>query len=212
MPDIPLVKICGLTDPAEAAACAQAGAWAIGLVFAAESPRYVTVEGALAVSQALPDAVKRFGVFVTVEPDDAAEIAAVCRLTHIQVHDRDADIAELRQATGCAVVQGVAVSGADDLAFARSSEADLVLVDASVPGRHGGTGRTFNWDLLRDTPLDRPFLLAGGLTPENVGEAVSRVAPAFVDTSTGVESAPGRKDLARVAAFIAAARGSVVAA
>lgn len=212
MPETPLVKICGLTDPAEAAACAGLGAWAIGLVFAEESPRLVTLDQALAVSQALPDATRRFGVFVTVAPDDAAEIAAVCRLTHIQVHDRDADIAALRSATGCAVVHGISVAGADDVAFARSSPADLVLVDASVPGRHGGTGRTFDWDLLAGSGLGRPYMLAGGLNPENVGEAVTRLNPPIVDASSGVESVPGHKDPARVAAFIAAARGAAVPA
>lgn len=212
MPDAPLVKVCGLTDPAEAAACAELGAWAIGLVFAPESPRVVSVERALAVVQAVPDTVRRFGVFVRLDPVDAAEIAALCRLTHLQVHDPDTDFGLLRAATGCSVVQGVSIDGPAALDVARGSAADLVLLDASVPGRHGGTGQRFDWSLLEAAELGRPFMLAGGLDPGNVAEAVRRLRPPIVDVSSGVERAPGSKDPERVRAFIAATRDAVVAA
>jgi phosphoribosylanthranilate isomerase len=100
------------------------------------------------------------------------------------------------------VFQGFSVQGPADIAAARSSRADLVFLDASVRGRHGGTGRTFDWAVLDETPLKRPFVLAGGLDPGNVAEAVRRVRPWGVDVSSGVESSPGHKDLVRVAAFI----------
>jgi phosphoribosylanthranilate isomerase len=106
------------------------------------------------------------------------------------------------------VIEAVAVADADSLERARASEADMVMLDAAVPGRLGGTGRAFDWTLLEERPLGRPFALAGGLRPESVGDAVLRLRPAMVDVSTGVESSPGRKDVGRVRAFVAAVAGA----
>lgn len=208
----PLVKICGITTPADARCCAEAGAWGIGLVFAAESPRRVDVPTATAVAAAVPHGVARVGVFVDAAPDEMAEVARWVRLTHLQVHG-DADPEAARRASGLPVIAGVRVDGPAALARARASAADLVLLDASVAGLHGGTGTAFDWSLLEGEPLGRPFALAGGLRPETVGEAVARLRPAMVDVSSGVEAAPGRKDPARVAAFLAAveAAGAVPA-
>jgi phosphoribosylanthranilate isomerase len=195
----PLVKVCGLTSPAEAAACAALGAWAVGVVFAPESPRRVDAERARAVLDALPPMTVRVGVFVDAAPDELSALAAHCGLTHVQVHGTDP--AEARAATGLPVIEGVGVDGPAALDRARASAADLVLLDASVPGRHGGTGTAFDWSLL-DEPLGRPYALAGGLTPQNVAQAVSRARPDVVDVSSGVESAPGRKDPALVRLFM----------
>ena len=205
------VKVCGLTVPAEARACAELGAWGIGVVFAAESPRRIDAARAAEVMAAVPAGVARVGVFVGASPAEMASVARVAGLTHLQVHDGDPD--EARRASGLPVIEGVRVSGPAALARARASAADLVLLDAAVPGRHGGTGRSFDWSLLEGRPLGRPFVLAGGLRPENVAEAVARVAPDVVDVSSGVESAPGRKDPERVRAFVAAvaAAGPVAA-
>lgn len=205
------VKVCGLTVPEEARACAELGAWGIGVVFAAESPRRIDAARAAEVMAAVPAGVARVGVFVGASAAEMASIARVAGLTHLQVHDGDPD--EARRASGLPVIEGVRVSGPAALARARASAADLVLLDAAVPGRHGGTGRSFDWSLLEGRPLGRPFVLAGGLRPENVAEAVARVAPDVVDVSSGVESAPGRKDPERVRAFVAAvaAAGPVAA-
>ncbi len=205
------VKVCGLTVPEEARACAELGAWGIGVVFAAESPRRIDAARAAEVMAAVPAGVARVGVFVGASPAEMASVARVAGLTHLQVHDGDPD--EARRASGLPVIEGVRVSGPAALARARASAADLVLLDAAVPGRHGGTGRSFDWSLLEGSPLGRPFVLAGGLRPENVAEAVARVAPDVVDVSSGVESAPGRKDPERVRAFVAAvaAAGPVAA-
>lgn len=203
-----LVKICGLTDAAEAAACASLGAWAIGVVFAPESPRRVDVARARRVLADLPAGVRRVGVFVDPEPDAVAEAVRVAELTDVQLHGVG-DLAPVRAAVDVPIFQGLAVDGPQAVARARASAADLVLLDASVPGRHGGTGRTFDWDLLREHPPARPFILAGGLDPANVADAIARTRPTGVDVSSGVEAAPGRKDLDRVAAFIAAARQTV---
>ncbi len=210
MPEPPLIKICGLTEPAEAAACAALGVWAIGVVFAEESPRRVGVERARQVLAGLPAAVRRVGLFVDADPHEVAAAARTCGLTHVQLHG-PADVERCRELSGCEVIQAFAVSGPGVLDEARRSDADLVLLDASVPGRHGGTGTSFDWRVLEAADLGRPFALAGGLDASNVAEAVRRTAPAIVDVSSGVESAPGRKDPARVAAFVSAARAAVAA-
>lgn len=200
------VKICGLTDPEEARACAALGAWGIGLVFAAESTRRVGVTDAVRIAAALPADVARVGVFVDAAADAVARTARRVGLTHIQFHgDGDADA--LRAATGgLPVIEGIRVDGAAAVERARHSRADFVLLDAAVPGAHGGTGVTFDWALLeRAAPLARPFGLAGGLSAANVGAAIARVRPRLVDVSSGVESRPGRKDPASVEAFLLAA-------
>jgi phosphoribosylanthranilate isomerase len=205
--DPPRVKICGLTVPEEAAACAAAGAWAVGMVFAEGSPRRVGPEDAAAITEALPAGVERVGVFVDPDPREVAAIASGCGLTWVQAHGA-VDVAALRAATGLPVIAGVAVDGPEAIGRAEASPADLVLLDAAVPGRHGGTGRAFRWEILEERPLGRPFALAGGLTPANVAEAVRRLRPAVVDVSSGVERAPGRKDPERVRAFLAAVAGA----
>lgn len=204
------VKVCGLTDPDEARACAALGVWGIGLVFAAESSRLVEAVQAVRIAAAVPAGVARVGVFVDETPDEVARVARRVGLTHIQFHgagDPDA----LREATGgLPVIEGVRVDGAEAVERARTSRADFVLLDAAVPGAHGGTGVTFDWTLLEQAgPLGRPFGLAGGLRATNVGDAVARVRPHLVDVSSGVEARPGRKDVSRVEAFLLAAAAPV---
>lgn len=208
MPDTqPLVKVCGLTNPAEAAACADLGVWAIGVVFAPESVRCVDIDQARSICAVVPAHVRRVGVFVDPDPAMAASAVSGAGLTDVQLHGRRVDVDRIRAAVGVPVFQGFPVAGASDLVAARASHADLVFLDASVSGRHGGTGELFDWELLERTPLERPFVLAGGLDPDNVFDAVRRVRPWGVDVSSGVESGPGRKDPARVAAFMQAVRG-----
>jgi len=202
------IKICGLTDPAEAAACAALGAWAIGVVFVPDTPRYVTVEQAARVTDALPENVRRVGLFVDTDPDRIAEVVRLCRLTDVQLHGAGVDVAATRAAVDCGVIQAFAVDGPAAIDAARRSDADLVLLDAAVTGRHGGTGRRFDWSLLEGEALGRPFAVAGGLDPTNVAEAVRRVGPDVVDVSSGVERSPGRKDPALVDAFMTAARSA----
>ena len=205
------VKVCGLTTPEDALACAALGVWGIGVVFAAESPRRVDAATAAAVLAGLPASVARVGVFVGAGADEMAATAATVGLTHLQVHG-DADPAGARRASGLPVIQGIAVDGPEAVERARASAADLVLLDASVAGLHGGTGTTFDWSLLEDDALGRPFALAGGLRPDNVSEALRRLRPVIVDVSSGVESSPGRKDPARVRAFVDAVAGAARAA
>ena len=200
------VKICGLTVPEEARACAELGVWGIGVVLAAGSRRRVDAARAAEVLAAVPDGVARVGVFVAAPPAEVADVATRAGLTHVQLHDGDPDAA--RRAAGLPVIEAVRVSGAGSLRRARESAADLVMLDAAVPGRHGGTGRSFDWSLLEERPLGRPFALAGGLRPETVADAVARLRPAMVDVSSGVEASPGRKDAELVRAFVAAVAGA----
>lgn len=205
------IKVCGLTTPVDAAACAGVGIWGIGVVFAANSPRRVDAATAAAVVAAVPPSLARVGVFVGASAREMADTAARVGLTHIQVHG-DADPGEVRDVSGLPVIQGIPMGGPAALERARASAADLVLLDAAVAGMHGGTGTAFDWSLLEDDVLGRPFALAGGLRPDNVAEALRRLSPVLVDVSSGVESAPGRKDPARVAAFAEAVAGAARAA
>jgi phosphoribosylanthranilate isomerase len=204
----PPVKVCGLTDVEEARACAEAGAWGIGLVFASASPRHVGVDRACAIVAALDPGVARVGVFVDADPAEVADVARKAGLTHVQVHGAS-DAEAVRAASGLPVIEGVRVDGPAAIERARASAADLVLLDAAVPGAHGGTGIAFDWGLIEATTLGRPFGVAGGLRPENVAEAVRRLRPALVDVSSGVERRPGRKDIARVIAFLQAVDAQV---
>lgn len=207
----PRVKVCGLTDPGEAVACARLGAWGIGVVLARGGPRGLSPARAAEVLGALPEGVARVGVFVDAGPDELGRAAATCGLTHVQLHGT-LDVAAARRATGLPVIEGVRVDGPAALERARASAADLVLLDAAVPGRHGGTGVPFDWTLLAGAPLGREFALAGGLRPENVAGALALLRPSLLDVSSGVESAPGRKDPERVRWFIAAAEGRLAPA
>jgi phosphoribosylanthranilate isomerase len=201
------IKVCGLTTPEDAAACALLGIWGIGVVFAEASPRRVDAHTAAAVVAAVPASVARVGVFVGASAREMAETAALVGLTHIQVHG-DADPEEARRVSGLPVIQGIAMEGPAALERARASAADLVLLDAAVAGLHGGTGTTFDWTLIEGAALGRPFALAGGLRPENVAGALGRLRPVLLDVSSGVEASPGRKDAARVRAFADAVAGA----
>jgi phosphoribosylanthranilate isomerase len=204
---VPGVKVCGLTIPEQAAQCAALGAWGIGVVLAEESSRRLDPQRAARVLSAVPAGVARVGVFVGGTTGYIARVAAGCGMTHVQLHGV-ADPVAVARATGITVIEAVAVDGPAAIDRARASRADLVLLDGSVAGRHGGTGVSFDWEILAARPLGRPFLLAGGLTPENVADAVARVRPDVVDVSSGVEERPGVKDLALVRRFIEQARGA----
>ena len=200
------VKICGVTRPEDAHAAVMFGASAVGMILAPGTRRTVGLAAGRAIMEAVPAPVWRVGVFVSPSPEAVAEAIAACGLTHVQLHGI-VDIGALRLAApGTTLLESIRVDGAEALARARVSTADLVLLDAAVPGQHGGTGTVFDWTILERAPLGRDFILAGGLTPDNVGEAVRRASPRIVDVSSGVESAPGVKDLGLIARFITQAR------
>jgi phosphoribosylanthranilate isomerase len=195
------VKICGITNVADALAAAQAGADALGFMFFEGSPRYVSLESACEIVRALPPFVVKVGVFVNAPDDLVVEAARRCGLNILQFHGDEPPEQCLRY--GLMSMKAFRISGPESLSVLESYPTDAWLLDAYSPGQLGGTGQCFNWDLaIEARKSGRPIFLAGGLTPGNVGEAVRRVQPYGVDVSSGVEAAPGKKDHAKVAAFI----------
>ena len=201
------VKICGITDPDHGLAAAGEGADAIGLVFWPDSPRAVTPERARAIGEALPPFVVRVGVFVDASRDEMARVADAAGLDMLQLHGDEPPeaLAGLPRRALKAVRIGDGFAPEDALRY--EGLAAGLLLDAPAPGRPGGTGRPFDWSLARGVrERTRFLLLAGGLTPESVAAAIHAVRPHGVDVSSGVESAPGRKDPKRVKAFLDAVR------
>jgi len=202
------VKVCGITSVDDAVAVARAGADAVGLVFWPGSPRRVDLETARRISAALPPFVLRVGVFVDAPREELVRTSEEVGLDVLQLHGQEApeDLAGLPRR----VIKAVHVGPGFDLesALRYQGKADGILLDSrpgGVSGPPGGTGATFDWSLAREVRENVPFLmLAGGLTPENVARALTAVRPDGVDVSTGVESAPGRKDHAKVRAFLQA--------
>jgi phosphoribosylanthranilate isomerase len=199
------VKICGITSVADGLASAAAGADMIGLMFYAGSPRHITLPQAVEIVRALPPFVLRVGVFVNPEPDFVVQAIAACGLNLLQFHG-DEDSAFCTQ-FGVMSLKAIRVHNRDSLAALEQFNTDAFLLDAYSKTGLGGTGEKFNWDLAMEAQkFGKPIFLAGGLTPESVADAVKKVRPFAVDVSSGVESAPGKKDAGKIRAFIQAVR------
>ena len=202
------VKICGITSEADALAAAEAGADAIGLMFYEGSPRHVTLEQAKAISAALPQHVMRVGVFVNAEEAFVHQALTECMLNILQFHGDETP--EECSRYPVMTLKAFRVQGDETLAQLEAYPSAGYLLDAYVKDALGGTGATFNWDLaVRAQEFGKPIFLAGGLTPENVVEAVRKVQPFGVDVSSGVESEPGRKDAEQMRTFVSAAKGAL---
>lgn len=197
------VKICGITTPEAARAAAEAGADAIGLVFA-PSRRRVSVEQAKAIVAALPPFVSRVGVFVDEAPERIAAIVEACGLDAIQLHGEEPPEA-CRWWFPWKVIKAIRVRGLESLEGLARYQVDAFLLDSFVPGELGGTGRTFDWEIAKAAASRFRIILAGGLTPENVGDALDLVRPYGVDVSSGVETG-GVKDPGKIRAFVARVR------
>ena len=201
------VKICGVTNVADALAAAEAGADMIGLMFYEQSPRHVTVPTAAEIHRALPPFVLRVGVFVNPEEALVTRALGDCGLSLLQFHGDEPS--EFCTQFGLMSLKALRVRDAESLDQLADYQTDAFLLDAHAKSGLGGTGEKFNWDLaVAAQKFGKPIFLAGGLTPENVAEAVRQVRPFAVDVSSGVESAPGKKDHAKVQAFIAAVRAA----
>lgn len=195
------VKICGITRPEDALAAARAGADAIGLVFYPPSPRAVTRERAREIVQVLPPFVSVVGLFVNAQPAEVRAALAALPIDLLQFHGDEAP--EECRIYGRPYIKAVAMAPGVDLQAAarRYVDAAGLLLDTHREGVRGGTGEAFDWSQI-PPGLDRPIILAGGLTLENVAAAVQRVRPYAVDVSSGVEVSKGIKDAARIEAFI----------
>ena len=199
------VKICGITAIEDGLHAARAGADAIGLVFYAKSPRYVEVPAAAAIARALPPFVTVVGLFVHALEDYVRAVLERVPLDALQFHGNESPAYCARY--GRPYLKAVRMKADTDLlqSAADYAAAQALLLDAYVPGVPGGTGERFDWARIPAT-LPKAIVLSGGLTPDNVREAVAQVHPWAVDVSSGVEASPGRKDPAKVSLFIERAK------
>ena len=201
----PLVKICGLTDKADALHATGCGADAVGLVFYAGSPRCVSPETARSICADLPPFVTRVGLFVNEEPQKILETAMYCGLDVVQLHGDETP--EQSNYLPLRTIKALRIKDATSLKGHEDYQVSALLLDTWVSDSYGGSGECFNWDLAATVAAGRPVILAGGLTPANVATAIAKVKPYAVDVSSGVECSPGKKDYEKVAAFIRAAKG-----
>jgi len=198
------IKHCGITGLDDADLAVEAGAWALGMIFWPGSPRHCTPEAAAGLGRRLRRRVELTGVFVNQPLDDIAALADTVPLSLVQLHGDEgpAFCAEVARRTGAKVMKAARLRSRSDLQALRAFRAvDFHLVDAHVEGQWGGTGQTVDWDLLAAHAGDVPLVLSGGLTPENVAEAIRRVRPFAVDVASGTEASPGVKDPAKLTAF-----------
>jgi phosphoribosylanthranilate isomerase len=201
------VKVCGVTSVQDVELCVAAGVDAIGLNFAPSSPRCLTLEAAAPLARAIPAHVLSVGVFVDADLEQLLHYKRVLSLGCLQLHGDEAP--ELLEQLLPHAYKALRVRGAEAVAEAARFAGEHLLLDAYVPGAHGGTGARFDWRLARELSRVRKITLAGGLTPENVAEAIAVVQPYCVDVASGVELSPGRKDPVRLHAFVRAAKAAV---
>jgi phosphoribosylanthranilate isomerase len=195
------VKVCGMTNLADAEHAASHGAWAIGLIHHPESPRYVAPDVAEEIGAALKRRCEIAGVFVNSTLDEVIDAAERENLTLLQFHGEEGPSFCIE----AKVIKAMRISSAADVQAAETFRTDFHLFDAYWHGIHGGTGQRFDWDLVAKRRSKVPMILAGGLTAENVAGAIELIKPYAVDVVSGVEAEPGRKDHAKVEAFLAAA-------
>lgn len=206
------VKICGIKNPEMLHAAADAGARFIGFVFYPPSPRYVEIDIARELALMLPTGVRGVGLFVNPSDAELDAILGKVQLDMIQLHGDESPqrVQEIKDRYAMPIIKAFPVNRAEDIdATSAYSAADWFLFDAKPQQNdvYGGTGQSFDWGLLRGKSFDKPWMLSGGLTPENVEEALEILSPTAVDVSSGVESSRGTKDADKIRAFITAAKG-----
>jgi phosphoribosylanthranilate isomerase len=210
MPRPVRVKICGITREEDARVAVDLGAWAVGFVFWPGSARVIDPGHARGIVRALPPFVVPIGVFVDQPADEIEEVARIVRLGAVQLHGGERP--DMARSLSYRVIKAVPLDAQGQAHGLDDWPDTLVLLDAHDPVRRGGTGRPIDWNAAAAIARQRPIVLAGGLTPENVAQAVMQVQPAAIDVSSGVESALGIKSQARMRALfasVAAARGVV---
>jgi phosphoribosylanthranilate isomerase len=207
------IKHCGITSLDDAHLAAEAGAWALGMIFWPGSPRRCALDEAQLIGTVLRRTVHLTGVFVNQRLDEIDLTVQAAGLDFVQLHGDEgpAFCGEVARRTGAKVIKAVRVRSRATLQAAAAYHPDLLLLDAHVEGMPGGTGRTVDWDLVRQAKLVPPLILSGGLNPGNVAEAIAATQPFAVDVASGTESAPGVKDPALLQAFHEAVRGVTVA-
>jgi phosphoribosylanthranilate isomerase len=209
---MPRVKICGITRPEDAELAASLGAWAIGFILWPQSKRVADPAIAAGIARTMRRRVEVVGVFVNPTLDDVVHANEAIGFTHVQLHGDEgpAFCTAVAERTGARVIKALRIGSGADIRAAARYHTDFHLLDAAAGAAYGGTGRTWDWRLLAQRHSSVPMILSGGLDPGNVAEAVAAARPWAVDVASGVESAPGIKDPAKVEAFIAAAQGTPV--
>jgi phosphoribosylanthranilate isomerase len=205
-PRAPRIKFCGITGLDDAKRAVEAGAWALGVILFPGSPRRCALPDAERIVASLRRQAEICGVFVNAPLDEVTGVADGIGLTMVQLHGDEgpAYCAEVARRTGAKVVKAARVRGGADINALEAFHTDFHLLDAHQPGRYGGTGETFDWELVGRRRTDVPFLLSGGLDPDNVVAAIEATHPYAVDTASGTESRPGVKDPEKLRAFAAA--------
>jgi phosphoribosylanthranilate isomerase len=208
------VKFCGITNLDDAAEAVQLGAWAIGLIHYDRSPRYVEPGAAAEIAAAYRRKCEVVGVFVNPTLDEVARAVEDAQLTMVQLNGNEGSsfCAEAARRTGLKVIKAIHVASAADVHGAEAYRTDFHLFDRRADGLWGGSGSSFDWELLRGHRSEVPAILAGGLTADNVAAAIEVARPYAVDVASGVESEPGRKDHAAMAAFFEAANSASLTA
>ena len=208
------VKICGNTNLADAQEAARLGAWALGLIYAEQSPRRCDPAVAAEIGAALRRRCEIVGVFVNPTLDEVAQAADSAGFTMIQLHGDEgpAFCGEVARRTGCKVIKAARVQSGAEIRALSIFHTDYHLLDSYVEGVRGGTGETFAWELVKVHRRKTPVILSGGLNAANVGDAIAITYPFAVDVASGVESAPGIKDPAKLEAFAAAVRAATATA
>ena len=203
------VKICGITRPEDAELAVSLGAWALGFILWPQSKRAADPAVAAGIARALRRRVELVGVFVNQPLDEIEGYADALGLTYVQLHGDEGPsfCTAVAQRTGCRVIKAARIRYAADLRDLERFHTDLHLLDTAVEGLRGGSGQTWDWGLLAGRRSKTPFLLSGGLTPDNVAEAIAAVHPWGVDVASGTEASPGVKDPHKLEAFFAAAHG-----
>lgn len=208
------VKICGITRVEDARLAVQGDAWALGMIMWPESPRYVAPQQAADIADSARRSAEIAGVFVDQPLDEVVGLATEIGLTMVQLHGNEGQqfCTEVARRAGVRVIKAFRVKGRNVLMeMGKFYNVDFHLLDNYKDGQPGGTGETFDWNYITQTPRrgDVPLILSGGLNPENVGVAIETVGPYAVDVSSGVESEPGIKDPAKLTALFDAVNGAV---
>jgi phosphoribosylanthranilate isomerase len=210
------VKVCGITSLADAKLAADAGAWAVGMIFTPHSERQVEVGAAAEIGAAMRRRLEVTGVFLNAPLDEVVELADLCSLTMIQLHGDEGPsyCAELGHRTGLKVIKAARVRDRASVQALRAFRVgvDYHLLDAYSETAHGGTGTTFSWELAKARGAGPPLILSGGITPDNAGEAIASVRPFAVDSASGTEASPGVKDPAKLTALMRAVEQASLAA
>ena len=205
-PRPPRIKFCGITGLDDAKRAVEADAWALGVILFSGSPRRCALPDAERIAATLRRQAEICGVFVNAPLDEVTGIADGIGLTMVQLHGDEgpAYCAEVARRTGARVIKAARVRGGADIIALEAFHTDFHLLDAHQPGQYGGTGATFDWELVRRRRTETPFVLSGGLSPDNVADAIAATHPFAVDTASGTEVRPGMKDPAKLRAFAAA--------